>query len=170
MRLISAIMNFYWSHTIARQKLFKQCYYTFSSILILTEVIITRKLRFFSCLKKWRPLNSANAEEPKRHIKKLFATTDRQTDDDRRQMKLRSNTHGCELITRNEFIQKEAERKTIMTLTMLCKAITVIDLLIGVGLDKNCQEISADESKAGKRIFSDAIEKLGEPSPVVLDK
>ena len=30
---------------------------------------------FFSRLKKWRPLNSANAAEPKRHIKKLFATT-----------------------------------------------------------------------------------------------
>ena len=40
-----------------------------------------------------------------------------------------------------------------------------IDILIGVGLDKNVQEISEDEFKAGKRIFNDAIEKLGEPSP-----
>ena len=49
--------------------------------------------------------------------------------------------------------------------TMLCKAITDIDILIGVGLDKNVQEISEDEFKAGKRIFNDAIEKLGAPSP-----
>ena len=49
--------------------------------------------------------------------------------------------------------------------TMLCKAITDIDILIGVGLDKNVQEISEDEFKAGKRIFNDAIEKLCAPSP-----
>ena len=49
--------------------------------------------------------------------------------------------------------------------TMLCKAITDIDILIGVGLDKNVQEISEDEFKAGKIIFNDAIEKLGAPSP-----
>ena len=49
--------------------------------------------------------------------------------------------------------------------TMLCKAITDIDILIGVGLDKNVQEISEDEFKAGKRIFNDAIEKIGAPSP-----
>ena len=49
--------------------------------------------------------------------------------------------------------------------TMLCKAITDIDILIEVGLDKNVQEISEDEFKAGKRIFNDAIEKLGAPSP-----
>ena len=48
---------------------------------------------------------------------------------------------------------------------MLCKAITDIDILIGVGLDKNVQEISEDEFKAGKRIFNDAIEKLGAPTP-----
>ena len=49
---------------------------------------------------------------------------------------------------------------------MLCKeAITDIDILIGVGLDKNVQEISEDGFKAGKRIFNDAIEKLGAPSP-----
>ena len=50
---------------------------------------------------------------------------------------------------------------------MLCKAITDIDLLIGVGLDNNVQEIPADRFKAGERIFTDAIEKLGEPTPVV---
>ena len=49
--------------------------------------------------------------------------------------------------------------------TMLCKAITDIDILIGVGLDKNVQEISEDEFKAGKIIFNDAIERLGAPSP-----
>ena len=49
--------------------------------------------------------------------------------------------------------------------TRLCKAITDIDILIGVGLDKDVQEISEDEVKAGKRIFNDAIEKLGAPSP-----
>ena len=52
---------------------------------------------------------------------------------------------------------------------MLCKAsITDIDLLIGVGLDKNVQEISADVFKTGKIIFDDAIEKLSDP--VISDK
>ena len=75
MRLISAIMNFYWSHAIPLQKMSNERSYKFSRILTLTEVISIRKLRFFAHLKKWRPLNSANAVEPKRHIKKLFATT-----------------------------------------------------------------------------------------------
>ena len=50
---------------------------------------------------------------------------------------------------------------------MLCKAITDLDLLNGVGLDKNVQEISGDEVNAGKRIFVDAIEKLSEPTRMV---
>ena len=40
MRLISAIMNFYWSHAIALQKLSNERSYKFSRILILTEVIM----------------------------------------------------------------------------------------------------------------------------------
>ena len=84
MRIISAIINFYWSHAITLQKLSNERSYKFTSILTLTEVISIRKLRFFARLKKWRPLNSANAAEPKRHIKKLFATTDRQTTTDDR--------------------------------------------------------------------------------------
>ena len=39
MRLISTIMNFYWSHPIALQKLSNERSYKFSSILTLTEVI-----------------------------------------------------------------------------------------------------------------------------------
>ena len=46
----------------------------------------------------------------------------------------------------------------------ISKAITDIDLLIAVGLDKNVQEISSDEFKAGKRIFDDVMES--EPEPV----
>ena len=85
MRVISAIMNFYWSHAIALQKLSNERYYKLSWILTLTEVISIRNLRFFARLKQWRPLNSANAAEPKRHIKKLFATDDnRQTTTDDR--------------------------------------------------------------------------------------
>ena len=52
--------------------------------------------------------------------------------------------------------------------TKISKAITDIDLLIGVGLDKNVQEISADEFKAGKRIFDDVMES--EPIPVESEK
>ena len=48
--------------------------------------------------------------------------------------------------------------------TKYSKAITDIDLLIAVGLDKNVQEISSDEFKAGKRIFDDVMES--EPEPV----
>ena len=51
--------------------------------------------------------------------------------------------------------------------TIISKAITDIDLLIGVGLDKNIMEISADEFKAGKRIFDDAMDI--EPIPVPVD-
>ena len=46
MRLIPAIMNFYWSHAIALQKLSNErFYYKFSWISILTEVISIRILR-----------------------------------------------------------------------------------------------------------------------------
>ena len=45
MRLISAIMNFYWSHAIALQKLSNERSYTFNRILTLTEVISIRILR-----------------------------------------------------------------------------------------------------------------------------
>ena len=48
MRLISAIMNFYWSHYIALEKLSNERSYKFSRILTLTEVISIRNLRFFS--------------------------------------------------------------------------------------------------------------------------
>ena len=44
MRVISAIMNFYWSHSIALQKLSKERSYKFSWILTLTEVISIRSL------------------------------------------------------------------------------------------------------------------------------
>ena len=39
MRLISTIMNFYWSHSIALQKLSYERSYKFSSILTQTEVV-----------------------------------------------------------------------------------------------------------------------------------
>ena len=45
MRIISAIMNFYWSHAIALPKLANECSYKFSLILTLTEVISIRTLR-----------------------------------------------------------------------------------------------------------------------------
>ena len=45
MRLISAIMNFYWSHTIALQKLSNERSYKFSRILTLTEVMSIRIMR-----------------------------------------------------------------------------------------------------------------------------
>ena len=83
MRLISTIMNFYWSYAIPLQILSNERSHKFSWILTLTKVII----------KKWRPLNSANAAEPKRHIKKLFATDI--------QIHLRSNTDGYELTMSN---------------------------------------------------------------------
>ena len=77
MRIISAIMNFYRSHASPLQKLSNERSYKFSLILTLTEVISIRNLRFFRSPKKM-----ANAAEPKRHIKKLFATDDnRQTTD-----------------------------------------------------------------------------------------
>ena len=56
MRLISAIMNHYWSHTIAFKKLSNERSYMFSLILTLTEVITIRNLRFFDLLGKWCPL------------------------------------------------------------------------------------------------------------------
>ena len=52
--------------------------------------------------------------------------------------------------------------------TKISKAITDIDLLIAVGLDKNVQEISSDEFKAGKRIYDDVMES--EPIPVESEK
>ena len=44
-RIISAIMNFYWSHAIPLQKLSNERSYKFSWILTLTEVISIRILR-----------------------------------------------------------------------------------------------------------------------------
>ena len=44
MRIISAIMNFYWSHAIAIRKLSNERSYKFSWILTLTEVISIRIL------------------------------------------------------------------------------------------------------------------------------
>ena len=52
--------------------------------------------------------------------------------------------------------------------TKISKAITDINLLIAVGLDKNVQEISSDEFKAGKRIYDDVMES--EPIPVESEK
>ena len=45
MRIISAIVNFYWSHAVAPHKLPKECSYKFSWISTLTEVIRIRILR-----------------------------------------------------------------------------------------------------------------------------
>ena len=45
MRLISAIMNFYWSHSISLQKLSNERSYKFSRILTPAEVISIRILR-----------------------------------------------------------------------------------------------------------------------------
>ena len=58
---------------------------------------------------------------------------------------------------------KESIRKKELY-TKFSKVITDIDLLIGVGLDKNIKEISADEFKAAKRIFDDAMDT--EPTPI----
>ena len=57
MRLISAIMNFYWSHTIALQKLSNERSYKFSSILTLTEVIRILCMRIISAIMNlyWSP-------------------------------------------------------------------------------------------------------------------
>ena len=61
-------------------------------------ILPSRKEKKYRSQKKMASTNAlTNAFTPKRHIKKLFAL---QTTDDRRQdrqMKLRSNTHGCEL-------------------------------------------------------------------------
>ena len=46
MRLISAIMSFYWSHAIALQKLSNERSYKFSWILTLTEVISFRDVKY----------------------------------------------------------------------------------------------------------------------------
>ena len=75
MRIISAIMNFYWFHAIALQKLSNERSYKFSWILTLTEVIIFRNLYMIKVKKS-----------------KLIKNYWRQ-EDDRRQMKLRPNTH-----------------------------------------------------------------------------
>ena len=45
MRIISSIMNFYWSHAIPLQKLSNERSYKFSWILTLTEEIYIRILR-----------------------------------------------------------------------------------------------------------------------------
>ena len=45
MRLISAIINLYWSHAIALQKLSHERSFKFSLILTLTEIISIRILR-----------------------------------------------------------------------------------------------------------------------------
>ena len=45
MRLISAILNFYWSHAIPLPKLSNERSYKFSRILTQTEVISIRILR-----------------------------------------------------------------------------------------------------------------------------
>ena len=45
MHIISTIMNFYWFHAIALQKLSNERSYKFSLILTLTEVISIRSLR-----------------------------------------------------------------------------------------------------------------------------
>ena len=45
MRIISDIMNFYWSHAIVLQKLSNERSYKFSGILTLTVVISIRNLR-----------------------------------------------------------------------------------------------------------------------------
>ena len=52
MCIISAIMNFYWSHAIALQKLSHERSYKFSWILTLTEVISIRilRMRLFSAI------------------------------------------------------------------------------------------------------------------------
>ena len=78
MRVISAIMNFYWSHSIALQKLSNERSYKFSWILTLTEVISIRDLRVFALA--W---NNCVHNLIKREVsrEKLFATTDRQTDE-----------------------------------------------------------------------------------------
>ena len=52
MRIISAILNFYWSHAIALQKLSNERSYKFRWILTLTEVISITilRMRIFSAI------------------------------------------------------------------------------------------------------------------------
>ena len=84
MCLISAIMNFYWSHAIPLQKLSNERSYKFSWILTLTEVITIRNVRF-DRQRKWRSLNAA---DPKTAYQEIIRY---------RRQTLRSNTDGCEL-------------------------------------------------------------------------
>ena len=86
MSLNSAILNFYWSHTIVLQKLSNERSYKFSCILTLTEVINIRILSV-----------RLNAVEPKRNIKKLFARDNRQTTTTD-ETAFQYSHHGCELI------------------------------------------------------------------------
>ena len=95
MRVISAIMNFYWSHSIALQKLSNERSYKFSWILTLTEVIsIYRNLRFFALASNNGVHNLIKREVSREKLKSPVKNYSRR----RRQINLRSNTHGCELI------------------------------------------------------------------------
>ena len=73
-RIISEIMNIYWSHAIALQKLSNERSYKFSWILTLTDDISIWNLRFFDRQRKWRPLITPwlNGTEPKRQKKKII--------------------------------------------------------------------------------------------------
>ena len=82
MRIFPPIMNFYWSHAIALQKLSNERSYKFSWIL--TEVISIRSLTMRIILLK----EKSPVEKLKSPVKNYS----------RRQINLRSNTHGCELI------------------------------------------------------------------------
>ena len=99
MRVISAIMNFYWSHSIALQKLSNERSYKFSWILTLTEVISIRNLRFFALASNNGVHNLIKREVSREKLKSRVKNHSRrrQTTTDR-QINLRSNTHGCELI------------------------------------------------------------------------
>ena len=97
MRVIFAIMNFYWSDSIALQKLSNERSYKFSRILTLTEVI---RIRFFALASNNGVHNLIKGEVSREKLKSPVKNYSRQTTDDR-QIHLRSNTHGCELTSRN---------------------------------------------------------------------
>ena len=82
MRIISAIMNFYWSHAIPLQKLSDERSYKFSWILTLTEVISIRNFRFFDRQNKWRPLITPwlNVAEPNWQSRKIVRDDDNHHD------------------------------------------------------------------------------------------
>ena len=69
---------------------------------LLNFLCITTSMPGLSMIDHQRKARLLKAAEPNRYIKKLFATTTA----DRRQIHLRSNTHGCELLNEKEIFNE----------------------------------------------------------------